>query len=399
MSERLVIRLGSESWQAIHWLVWSTTENEIIASGVLSDTSELNLLKEQAGGRTIITLVPGSDVLFKQVTLPSRSGKQILTALPYMLEEQLSTDVDKLHFSILGKKSDEVSVAVVAHQKMQQWLLQLEDAGLTCDRLIPDVLALPVLEEGSAIEFENQWLVRFNEYNGICIEESLLSFMLPPQEEGEDSKQITCYSNADNLDELNVIQSTIELPMKLFAEQAVMSKQNLLQGTYKVQQAENTLLKYWKGSMIAACVAIVFVFGYHFVELQKLKQQKTALDNQIKDVYVAVFKPKTMRLNARLIKKQMKNHLRTLQGGGTDAGYLNMLDRLAPILAKTPSLKAVSIRFDMKQGSLRLQARTSDFQTFAELKNNIEQSFAVTQGALSQRENVVQGTLEIKGLR
>ena len=31
--EQLLIRLGSNADEAVHWLVWSTSEREIIASG------------------------------------------------------------------------------------------------------------------------------------------------------------------------------------------------------------------------------------------------------------------------------------------------------------------------------------------------------------------------------
>ena len=36
MSESLVIRLGTNAQQPVHWLVWSTQEQEIIASGTLA---------------------------------------------------------------------------------------------------------------------------------------------------------------------------------------------------------------------------------------------------------------------------------------------------------------------------------------------------------------------------
>ena len=75
MSEQLVVRLGSESRQAIHWLVWSTVESEIIASGVLTSAAELIELKSRAGGRPIIALVPSCDNQFKAVELPGRSKK------------------------------------------------------------------------------------------------------------------------------------------------------------------------------------------------------------------------------------------------------------------------------------------------------------------------------------
>lgn len=396
MSERLVLRLASSSEEAIHWLVWSTTENEIIASGVLAGSHELSALTTRAGGRPIITLLPGGDITFREVALPSRSNKQLLNALPYMLEEQLSSDVDSLHFSILEKQGNKVTVAIVADTKMQQWQAWLADAELNCDQFIPDVLTLPLADAFSAVEFDGQWLIRQGRSTGMSVDADLLAFVLAVDEETE-AKQVQCYSDISDYDVEGLQQAPIELPMKLCAQGAVVSSVNLLQGEYQVAKTENVFAKYWRGATIAAVVAVIMIFSYKFVVLQQLQQQKMTLDNDIKQVYVQVFKPKKVRLNTRLIKKQMQNRLNQLQGGGSGDSFLAMLDQIAPTLAKSPSVKAISMRFDQKQNTLRLQARTADFQTFTGLKNTLAQHFNVSEGTLSQRDNGVQGTLEIKG--
>ncbi len=61
MSESLVIRLGTNKQQPVAWLVWSGQEQEIIASGTLPSADALGELQERAGGRPVVTLVPGSD--------------------------------------------------------------------------------------------------------------------------------------------------------------------------------------------------------------------------------------------------------------------------------------------------------------------------------------------------
>lgn len=82
MNEYLVIRLGAQAKEAIDWLVWSRSEQEIIASGTLAGAEELGQLQERAGGRPVIALVPAADLLFREVTLPRwPSGTESL-ALP-----------------------------------------------------------------------------------------------------------------------------------------------------------------------------------------------------------------------------------------------------------------------------------------------------------------------------
>jgi general secretion pathway protein L len=408
MSEQLVVRLGSESWQAIHWLVWSTTENEIIASGILANAAELVELKVRAGGRAIITLVPSCDITFKQVELPARGNKQVLNALPYMLEQELSSDVEKLHFALLDKKGNTASVAIIAHEKMKLWQSWLAQSELNCEQFIPDVLTLPLATDSwSAIQFDGQWLIRQSKVQGICIEAELLSPVLAvnigPATDAEDNEDrdqqqtVISYSEIPNHEWDNWQQANIELPMKLCAEGAVTSSCNLLQRSYKVELVTNPNLKLWRSTVVAASLALVMVFAYQFVELNQLKQQQIGLENDIKQVYQTVFKPKKMRLNTRLVKKQMQNRLAELQRGGNSSGFLAMLSQLTPDFKQSPGVQPISIRFDANQGTLRVQASATDFQVFNKLKTTIATHFDVTQGTLSQKQGRVQGSLDIRG--
>ena len=161
MSESLVIRLGTNKQQPVAWLVWSGQEQEIIASGTLPSADALGELQERAGGRPVVTLVPGSDLIFRRVTLPGRYNRQSAAALPYLLEEQIASDVDELHLVVLAHEGQQVDLMAVDRQKMGEWLSWLDAAGLKSLQLLPDVLALPQAADGwSALQLGSEWLVR-----------------------------------------------------------------------------------------------------------------------------------------------------------------------------------------------------------------------------------------------
>ncbi len=161
MSESLVIRLGTNAQQPVEWLVWSGGEEEVIASGTLASAHALGELQERAGGRPAVVLVPGSDLIFRRVSLPGKYSRQSAAALPYLLEEQIASDVDELHLVVLGHQGHEVDLMAVDKEKMQTWLGWLEQAGLKSRQLLPDVLALPQASEGwSALQLGKEWLLR-----------------------------------------------------------------------------------------------------------------------------------------------------------------------------------------------------------------------------------------------
>ena len=96
--EQLVVRLGTNTDEPIHWIVWSSQQNEIIASGELPNAVQLNTLADRAGRRPICVLVPTSDVLLKWVELPAKAGRKALAAIPFILEEEISGDISQQFF-------------------------------------------------------------------------------------------------------------------------------------------------------------------------------------------------------------------------------------------------------------------------------------------------------------
>ena len=74
MSESLVIRLGTNKQQPVALLVWSSQEQEIIASGTLPSADALSDLQERAGGRPVVTLfAQGRDPLEVERGLRTRA--------------------------------------------------------------------------------------------------------------------------------------------------------------------------------------------------------------------------------------------------------------------------------------------------------------------------------------
>jgi general secretion pathway protein L len=53
-------------------------------------------------------LVPASDCAFHHVTLPAGLRKAPQQVVPFLLEEQLATDVDETHFALLHRQRETV---------------------------------------------------------------------------------------------------------------------------------------------------------------------------------------------------------------------------------------------------------------------------------------------------
>ena len=123
-----------------HWAL-TDAQGRVTDAGVVPVLSELRC-PPRAG--SVIGVVPGQDVLIQQAEIPGRSRKNAAAAAPFALEEQLSQDVSRLHFTVIDWQRDgRTTIAVVGKECLRRWLDRLDEAGLRVDVLIPETLLLP----------------------------------------------------------------------------------------------------------------------------------------------------------------------------------------------------------------------------------------------------------------
>ncbi|WP_339021863.1 GspL family type II secretion system protein ExeL [Aeromonas salmonicida] len=391
MSESLVIRLGTNAQQPVEWLVWSAKEEEIIASGTLASAHALGELRERAGGRPVVTLVPGSDLIFRRVSLPGKYSRQAAAALPYLLEEQIASDVDELHLVVLGHEGHDVDLMAVDKEKMQTWLGWLEAAGLKSQQLLPDVLALPQAADGwSALQLGKEWLLRQGPCQGIVADEPLLAMLLAVEAE-----PVTIHSHTPVPPILtaNWQAADPELPMLLLAKGALNCQANLLQGPYRPQTEYSRYWLQWRKVAVVAGLLLLVALTQRGVHLYQLAEQDKALKAEIRQVYTRIFPGETRIVNVR---SQMAQHLKLL-GQTPQDGVLLLLTELAPTFAEVPGLKPQVLRFDAARGELRLQVTAPGFTEIERFRELAGKRFEVQQGEVRSTEGKVEGALVLKG--
>ena len=397
--EQLLIRLGATEADPISWLVWSTAEEEIIASGELPNADALSTLAERAGHRAVIALAPSSDILLKWVALPPRAGRKVLSALPFMLEDELATDISEQFFAIGPKVGDSQAVAVVSHAKLQMWQQWLADAGLFCNHLIPDVLAVPVTENGwSVLTLGEQMLVRQDTFQGIQGEQAwLLPTLGHFTSQQEAPVVITNYAGIDlsGVPNITVNDAPLELPMHVLAKEAMSSSFNLLQGEYKVKRTRNNAWAQWRVAAVLAVLVLCTSLVDKTVTLYQLKSDNAALSSEIDQAVKSGFPNIGVYRNVKL---KLQYELDKLSKSGGDASMLVMLDQLSEAFAST-QVKPQTLRFDATRTEIRIQAQGKSFEALEQFRRQAEGAgFTVEQGAINNRDDNVIGTVSIRSV-
>lgn len=399
MSEYLVVRLGINFSDVISWLVWSPAESEVISSGEIASAAELEQLNERAGERKVIVLVPASEVCIHNVMLPEKVSRQTLAALPYLMEEDIADDIERLHYVPMHKKpkaSEVLPVLVVSDARMAQWLDWLSEANLHADKMLPDALCLPTDEDSaSAMQLQSTVLLRHGKTEILNIEAAWSEIAFKALEK-EEITELVCFNDLDIdvPDSINCEFKHVELPMGTLAAEAVVCTHNMLINDYKPAKRGAGKFFIWRMAAVLAAAAILLNLTDKGLELWQLSAQNDALKASINQTYRSAFPNEKRLTNVRV---QLKNKLRMLEGGGSSDMLLSMLDELVPAFRNSTGIKPINLKFDAKRAEIRLQAVSSSFQDFEKFKEAIQElNMDVEQGALSQQDDEVVGTLSIR---
>lgn len=393
MNEFLLVRLGSRHQDCVYWLVWSVTQQAVISSGQLNSAAQLSELTERAGHRPVIVLVPGCDVIFRELTLPGRLNHQTLRALRFMLEEQIASDVEQLHLVVLEQQGQQVHIAAVEQSQMAQWLSWLANAGLTAQQLLPDVLALPqpTDNEWPLLQLGEQWLIRQSTHDGSVVDGSWLSTWLETQPH---RPNLHSYTPAPSTAEPGKWQiSLCELPLQLLAEHLPSRQCNLLQGTYRQVAPWQKQWSRWRWPALLAGFWLVLVIGNQSVLYLQTRQQQQQLQQQITTVYRQLFPEEKRVVNPTV---QFRQHLAALQQTPLSSSFLNQLSILAPLLHQTPDCVLQQLRFDADKQEFRVQVSAKDLRMLQQLKTQASASFKAEMSDLQEQNGQANGILILR---
>lgn len=393
MSEQLLIRVGSLPDEPIWWLVFAA-DGEVIASGMLQGSHELSALAQRIGNqRPVVLLLPASEVTLKELPLPAKPNRQLLQALPFMLEEEQAEDIEQL-LVVPARvyQQDEQYIqqlAVLRRQLLQQWLDCLTAAGFTPVQALPDALLLPDLTQPVAMQLGSQWLLKTAPWHIACVDEN----WWPDYLQLAALPEVLHYSPwPESLSQQPHQAAPAELPLALLAQQLAPQRFNLLQGEFAPKRPANKYWQQWKLSagLAAACVGLYLlqlgVAGWQF------SQQAAADRLAAQQLYKQQF-PQERIVNLR---KQVERKLAASTGSGQ--GLLVLLNGIEPALGGNEPVRLNNLKFEGRKAELRFLATASSFQRFEQLKADLQQrGFQVEQGALNQIDGKVQGTLTVRG--
>jgi general secretion pathway protein L len=401
VNERLIIRLASSASQKNYWLIWSDSENEIIASGEVDNAGQLNLLTEKALQRRVICLLPGVDVCIKKVLITGAFNRQMQQALPYLVEEELASDVEKLHFNVIAKETHLVHVAICDKQKMHDWLDWLETAQIHCKQFIPEGLTLPLPEEGhwQALQLGEQWLVRETADLAWSCDASMLNTILESKLKNPADEalvpRIESYSPIMENSMGQWFSHDAILPMELLAVGTKNNTINLLTAEFKPAKEVNPYIKKWRVPAIVGAILLVVSVLNIYINTLQVQAETELIRQQVETIYSQAF-PRESKLKYARINHKLETMLKELQGSSLEFDFLTILNDLAPAVMSLKKFEISSLKFDSKKQQLQVALTAPSFQAFEAFAAELPKHLTAEQGALNNSNAGVSGVLTIK---
>ncbi len=367
---------------------WFVQTGELISQ---SGRSDLNTILSKKSGNAVVLVVPTEDIFLTTVNIPTRQSHKLKQAVPFVLEDQLVDDIERLHFAVgRADGSGERSVAVVARSKMEAWLQPFDSAGLKINQLVPDIFFVPYDENNWTLLLENDVaLLRTARDGGYALPEadtlSLISGQLATLDAEEKPKPesltvIDC-QNSDGELSLDGLSIPVESrscgsDVKQIYASGLLTRPDLdlLQGDFNRKEQIWRKLRPWRGVAALFVSTVVLNLVGWGIEYQRLVEIEQQLQQSIEKSYRTAFPEARKVINPRL---QMEQKLAKLKQGEVCGDFTPLMVNAIPLLLEVNGIRMDVLRY--KPNSLEIDLSLKDLQSIDHIKEVMaESAFKVT---------------------
>ncbi len=409
MAETLIIRLPENPEEDSTFVVVNNTGQLVNSpmAGPLEDATPL------IGTRRVVVLVPSSDVLLTQAELPPARGNKLLQALPYALEEQIATDIERMHFAV-GPRGDDgrYCAAAVDRETMEAWLTRLHEAGIQPKVVLPESLAIPLgPPQFTTLFIDDSEIVctQPGESPSTFVDLSLdevLDFL----EIGQDAQAPEDIMVFVGEHEQAKVAATLEHLRRQVASLDIQVLANGALPHLAVQASQNdnlnllvgdfaptaSLGKHWQPWKLAASLLVALFVVTAAGKLAQgiaLKQEEARLSAAIDQAFQQAFPGQRRQADLR---RQIRSALGSTEEGDSGSTFLQALELLAGSMRSASNSQIVDISF--RGGVMNLKINAPNSVSLEGIADKMSESgqFNVNIAAANPKDDGVEGRLEIK---
>lgn len=363
----------------------------------------------------VVATVPASAILRTQAEVPSRQHRQIVQAVPFVVEEQLAMDVEECFFALGGRAaSGAIAVAITDRGNMLRWQEQLADLGLaasarsaTCAKLLPRSELLPATAGVEALVNGDHTLVRWADGMSLEIDTAQLAMtiaLLDNSQKPHINIHVAEHEQASIELQLRELEASEPTPPQLIPLEGSASSWlyhnylhaknldpiNLFQGEYKVEVKQPGDNLVWRSiAGLAGCALAMHLLSLLGQGIY-LSVQADDYQSAYQTLYQEVFPADR---NVRDYRRRWNRHLGQ---DSTSNEFLSLFARSTASLGEA-GLTLRNINFNESRGDLVIQVLAGRSEALVEYAETLtQQGMIVEIGTISQDGAGVQGSIRVK---
>jgi len=412
MAENLFLRLSEIESEGdlqphLEWMLLDETSGIVRFRGEGSVPEFQDLNRDLTFSGKTIAMIPAEEVLLTKAVVPSKQQRQILQAVPFMVEEHLATDVEVCHFSI-GRISDSgaVAVAVINQSRIKYWYEILLELGLKPSFVTSDLLAIKQSGSCHIIVDGERALIRTGSAEGVCVSTDMLAMTVGLLDE-QFKAQVEVNVRPSQLESisLQISQMNAELTTLLevteleysvfetFSRGFDQSTINLLQGAFKVEQQSVKQGGAWRSvAILAGCTFVLHLFVL-MGQAVYLDVQARQMEAEAREMYASIY-PNDR--DVRDMRRRWQNHLR--KGGAVTGEFMTLFVETTKNIPGT-NLVLNNLNYNQSRGDMMLQLeanRSEQLISFADTLNKLGLEAEI--GTINQTDDAVRGSVKVKML-
>jgi general secretion pathway protein L len=360
---------------------WLKTSEEAIKSeyfeGSVDDFAAF-YEKESAVSNTVM-VASGLETILRFFSFSAKEKRHIEKAVPFMLEEDVITDIDDLHLVTHKVSDNQLGVLGIEKSRMEASIDALVEKGITPNYYLPSIQMLPESEADWLIVYsEGEYLIKTNDKR-LAIDSEGLAVCIHALTDGfseiPTSIDVIVFADADETQVSKEMPEALKPAVNLKktdygqflqSEFKQATQWNLLTGTFNLSADWMERLKPWR--WVLAGLALVYCVDYGLTSMQAHEYQKQT--KVIKQQTDALFRQVVPR-GAIVDHKRQLNKLLKNVNDSDQTGFSQMVGKVEPIF-KANVLDMNSIQYDRNKGELRLDCVVADFATLEKMMESLK---------------------------
>jgi len=364
----------------LHW--YYLTEQGDVTSGEVDAENLVSLVEQHPSWfetpNRVALMLTGEDIVHLNVSVPGRSIKSIRQALPFAIEEFITSDIDDVHIAHRAIRSNEpVHCAVINRARLKFWLDLFSNSSITLGAVVSQAQLLRPESGEAALLFEgDQVLVVTEDQDALVDRDAVLEILA-----SLDLSSLTSVGGL--LTDLEVSQlsatpslNNVEAPVGNYLVKRLSptgggltsapNLLNLLQGEFAVRFDESSRDALWRRTLGIAALWFLAIIGGLSVQGIWLENKTNQLDTKNFTTYRELFPRDSVPVTATQLKRRLANKLSSTPETDNNVSMVDLLLRTTNALGTNSELQ--SLRFRAKQMELTAEVLIANFEELEAIK-------------------------------